>query len=133
MRSREAWLAAMAAVLGVSDVACKKDATDAPATVREVASASASASASAPVEVASAPVPETSASAIASASASAKPKPVDTGIGIGSIGGHDNLRLSCGARAACGASVNPGRIAPAPTLTLQVPGGNAEDVRTAQT
>ena len=38
MRSREAWLAAMAAVL-----ACKRDATDAPAVVREAPSASASA------------------------------------------------------------------------------------------
>ena len=49
VRSRDAWLATIAAVLGASELACKKDAVDGPAAVREVPSASAYASASPPI------------------------------------------------------------------------------------
>jgi hypothetical protein len=59
IRSRDAWLATIAAVLGASELACKKD-NDGPAAAREVPSASASSTA--PVVAASAP-PEVTARA----------------------------------------------------------------------
>jgi hypothetical protein len=94
MRSREAWLAAMAAVLGVSDGACKKDATDAPAAVREVTSVAASASAPALIVAASASeVASVSVSPSASASA-------EKTIGLPGTGttAQRHVPASCGAR-----------------------------------
>jgi hypothetical protein len=138
MRTREAWLAAMAAVLGVSDGACKKDdSVDAPAAVREVPSASASASvaATAPSESASTEV-AASASVAPSASVVASATPTVTGIGLGNIGtlgtiGHGACGLAhvnpaCGARAS--------NQEPTTNVNLQLIGSDsADDRRVVQT
>ncbi len=130
MRSREAWLAAIAATLGVSD-ACKRDATNAPAAVREVPSVSASASvaASAPSETAStdpiaSAVPSTSASTASTASA----KPPD----LRNVGGIGTGHGACGFRVnpACGAVARPQE--PTPTVNVQLFGGLGNDNAIAQ-
>jgi hypothetical protein len=77
MRTRDAWLAAIAATLGLTEEACRAKET-APAAAREAPSASASASAPIVAEIApsaSAEVaPSATASAMASASSSAAPR-----------------------------------------------------------
>jgi len=112
MRSRDAWLATIAAVLGASELACKKDSNDGPAVAREVpsvtASASASVAATAPSETASASA-MTSATASASAMSSSAP-PVGTGIPSGNLGqiGQVGHAAACGGghpNPSCGATV----------------------------
>jgi hypothetical protein len=139
MRSREAWLAAIATALGMADVACKKDVADGPAAVREVASASSSApvvAASAPSETASA---VTIASAVPSASAStastSSAKPPDLrSVGLGNLGTIGIGHGVCGARVnpACGASPAPRDVQP--NVNIQLLGSdNADDRRVVQT
>lgn len=120
--TKEAWLTALATVLGVSESACRNAKHDDPAAVRDVPPASAPAvvvAASAPEPVIASVAP--SASAPPSASAVATPSPttseiasmigaIGTGapspfgsIGVGNIGTigrspHANCGASCGAR-----------------------------------
>lgn len=137
VRSRDAWLAAIAAALGASELACKKDGADGPAVAREVTSASASASSSAPEVAASAP-PEASASASATASTStlaspsATPKPTSTGlIGLGTIG-HGACGGSAYVNPICGARAGPRE--PTANVLVRVIGPDpvADDQRTLQ-
>ena len=136
MRSRDAWLAAIAAALGVSDAACKRDATNAPAVAKEIASASSSSSSSATVAssapsetanaevIASAPLPSATAAPLA-ATATATPSGGLGGIGIGRI------NPACGARAACGATATPRE--PTANVNVQVLDGGEHDAPVAQT
>lgn len=141
MRSRDAWLAVIAAALGVGEDACKRDVKDAPAAVREVPSASASVSVSvaapAPSESASS-IPIASASAAPSASASVRaedlaklltgtPGPPATSLTIGTIGtgiGVGNIHNSCGATA-----IRPIDTAPTANVAVSAIGGVPGDER----
>jgi outer membrane biosynthesis protein TonB len=98
MRSRDAWLAVIAAALGVSEEACKREAKDAPAAVHDVPSTSASVAAAA-LSASSDPIATASASAVTSASATPKRDThASFGGSIGTIGtiGHVGNN-SCGA------------------------------------
>jgi hypothetical protein len=126
IRSRDAWLATIAAALGASEIACNKDAKEGPAVAREVPSASTSATvaASAPSETASAEV-VASASAAPSATASAAPTSTKLVGGAGTGIGH----MACGR--ACGAS--SARMDPQPNVTLNMLGPpNNDDLRVVQ-
>lgn len=136
VRSRDAWLATIAAVVGASELACKKDSSDGPALAREVPSVTASASAtvaSTPSETASASASAmTSATASASAMASASAPPVGTGIPIGNIGNIGNLRIgnACGAghpNPSCGATVQV--KGPTAVISTSVTGAATGDER----
>jgi hypothetical protein len=146
MRSREAWLAGFAAVLGISEEACRRE--TAPQ-AHEVASATASATASAPVVAQVAPsetasaetVPSATASAAPSASASVAPivmtpqdithticgaRPqniVPFNASCGAIGMPTTLGVGSGIgphNNACGATVNPSRTTSAPQAVIAV-------------
>jgi len=129
--SRDAWLATIAAVLGTSELACKKDSSDGPAVAREVPSVTASASAS----VATAPSETASTEVVASASAtaSASAAPVGTGIGIGNIGTGNIGRIghaACGVgrtNPSCGATVDIG--GPVAVISTTVTGAASGDER----
>ena len=122
MRSREAWLAAMAAVLGVSDGACKKDATEAPAAVREIASVAA-----ATVPSASATASSSTAIESATASASASVAPSVSVATVTRVTDPGMLRSDSLQQAICGA--RPEVRAPRANVTTTFTGAASGDER----
>jgi hypothetical protein len=137
MRSKQAWLAAVAAALGVTDAACHRDATEGPAAVREVPSASAMAMATSVEPEASASaakMEEAAPSTTVSVSTPDASVGLASGIGSGSVTrGIGNIgSVACGAVATvCGA-----RVMQVPTANVTVSlgvGSAAGDERSATT
>jgi hypothetical protein len=125
MRSKQAWLAAVAAALGVTDAACHRDATDGPAAVREVPSASAATS----VE------PEASASVATGDAAPSTTMSVGTraaSVGLASAMGSGTIRRgignigsgACGAVATICGAVTKVQV-PAANVTVSLGAGSA--------
>lgn len=141
MRSRDAWLAAIAATLGISEEACRREAAP---QIQQVASAAA-ASSSAPVIAATAPSASADTTATATASVIASAAPSASVPSIAKVSPSDQAKLLeisqaiCGAvprqnvllqNGACGAigtQPNSPTTSPRAEITLFVSGGAAGD------
>ncbi len=133
MRTREAWLSAVAAALGVSVAACKGS-SDQSVAAREVAAPSTSVAAAPSVQPSASPSASETPSASVAASASAAPsvvsglKTVASGGGQIQLGrGLDGIRGSCGARANCGGGQGVPDVARNAVLTINIGGTPAPE------
>jgi hypothetical protein len=130
--SADAWLAAIAAALGVSDVACSRDSTNAPAAVREVTSVALVDSVAAIETASAAPSAMDTASAAPSTVASGgvggrHETPASCGA-IGTIGHLNEIRNMPITQQACGAPA-PRNVGPRAVIAAKVTGATGIDER----